>query len=653
MPLQEVHTGFTFGFDGSKLAAIQKGVGRASTNLNTIAARTEAFSQRMGGFIQRARQVVGVYLGFRAVRLITSDYATGADAVAKFSTALGLSTERYQGLIHAVKLGGTDTMNLNNALGQLSKRALEAGQGLSTNVRAFRELGVEWNDAKGNLKSADQLFLDVADGLVNLEDKEKRTGLAMQLLGRSGKTLLPTLLQGSAAIREQIAEAKKLGNVLSKDQLKAAEKFNDEMLRVKSILSGLRNIIAAKLLPAITKQLTAFRKWWVEGRNAERALRALKLVAIFTGIVIARLVGASVLRNIKMFVQGIWAGVQALRAMGVAGAFAALKIWAILAAVILVAAVIDDFIGFMQGRDSVIGRFFGDGKIGKELKKSIIDIGKALKAAWKDLKPALLDAWKAIKPAIDDLWKAIKPLIGPAFTLWIKGVIIYLKVVTFASKGVTVVVKEMASAFSAANSKLNEWDVAISNSSWGKKIASEWKEANDATNATLNNMEREVKAAWKAIGDAWDSANAGITKGFDKVISGAKTVLSWLGIVTGKPNFSRLVKMAIGDVGRKVQLAQPAQTTSTGGPIMPGLLQPFGGLIGGPIQSFAAGPGFQPPPQSVTANIAAGAVPVTVNVPSGDPAAIAKAINAALPPAISEVFTKASRDLVKPPQGQR
>jgi hypothetical protein len=175
--LEEVLTNFTFKFDGSRLAAVERGVKRSVTNLNTIAQQTDIFQQRMSGFFGRARQVIGAYLGFRAVKTITSDYASAADAVAKFSTATGLSTETYQGLVHAVQLGGSDQENLNKALTQLSKRALEAGQGLATQKRAFKDLGVEWNDASGKLKGADQLFLEISDAFKGISSRPPRTSM--------------------------------------------------------------------------------------------------------------------------------------------------------------------------------------------------------------------------------------------------------------------------------------------------------------------------------------------------------------------------------------------------------------------------------------------------------------------------------------------
>ena len=610
MAFQEVHTGFTFGFDGSKFSAIQKGVGRASTNLNTIAAKTEAFTQRMGGFVQRAKQLVGVYLGFRAVRSITEDYAQGADQIAKFSAGLGINAQEYQKLTFAAKLSGLTMEEMNMALPKFAKSAADAADGSKAMADAFSRAGLKLKGKKFLGDPIDMLKA-FADGLKDIKDPIRKAQILQNSFGRAGKKMGVLMAQGSEGIKKAMDEAVKYGHVLSGKQLKDAENYNDEMLRAKSIMIGIRNTIASRLLPVLTKQLKAFRTWWVEGRNAERALRALKLVAIFTGIVIARLIVASVLRNVKLFVQGIWAGVQALRAMGIAGAAAAIKIWAIIAAFALVALVIEDLIGFAQGKDSVIGRLLGDTQIAKDLKAAIIDMAKAAKAAWEDsweaLEPALTKVWEAL----NKLWEAIEPLIGPAFKLAIDGMI-------FSFKGLAVGIRIVA-------------DLIV----FQTKI---WKQYASAAGL--------VTGVFSAI-----------TGKIEKVIRLSKVASDLLDKVLGRT--TKIGSLNLAEKMAKIRKESDAVFASHSGNVLPGLFpaQPGLAFAGGPRTgplpgAFTSRAGAGPAAFNSTANVSAGAVPVTVNVASGDPEKIAKAINAALPPAISRVFTNASRDLVKPPRGQ-
>jgi hypothetical protein len=656
MALQEVLTRFGFDFDGNRLNAVERGVKRASRNLDTIAHNADAFQQRMGGFLQRAKGLIATYLGFRAVRSITTDYAQGADAVAKFSAALSLNTETYQGLQHAVQLGGSDTENLNKALGQLSKRALEANQGLKTNMRAFREAGVEWKDAQGNLKGADQLFLELADGLNNLDDENKATGLSMQLLGRTGLKLRNTMQGGSKAIREQIKEAKLLGKVLSKEQLKAAENFNDEMLRAKSVLQGVRNQIAAKLLPAITRQLKAFQEWARRGDNLKVAMHRLKVAALIAAGALSMVVAAKTHKAFVNFFSAIKHGIKALRALGTAAFWAQAKLLLIPAAITLIYLAIEDLVFFAQGKDSLIGRILGDSKLADSLRKSLIAIGVAAVAAWKDLKPALLDAWKALKPALTELWTVIRPLIGPAFKAAIFLMAGAFRALAFWIRIASSAIKFLVKGISFAANQLRDKAAVVKGA---------WKDALGTMKTGLSRFGSAVNEQTKKIGIDFNKMQKSAGRGFSRFIAGhdafwrkvdniAHKALRLMGLLKPKVDLGE----RLGRVLRKTGTIEGIGTTSTGAPILSGLQRPlgsdtiFGASPVGPLPG-AGIPGLGAALAQTTVNtqVSAGAIPITI-IAQGDPGQIAAKVDEVVTAKIKSVFTDASRDLVKPPPGQ-
>jgi hypothetical protein len=654
MAFQEVHTGFTFGFDGSKFGAIQRGVKRAEVHLNTIAAKTQAFSQKMGGFFDRAKGVIGAYLGFRAVRAITTDYAVGADTIAKFSAGLGISAERYQELTHAAQLNGITIQELQVTIPKFAKSAADAADGSKAMADAFTRAGLKMQGKKF-LGDPIDMMLAFADGLKKVEDPIRKAQILQNAFGRSGKKMGVLMAQGSEGIKKAMAEAKKLGVVLSKKQLKDAERFNDEMLRVKSILTGIRNTIASRLLPALSNAMEKFRTWWVEGRNAERALRALKIVAIFTGIVIARLIGASVLRNVKLFVQGIWAGVQALRAMGVAGAATALKIWAIVAAFALVALAVEDLIGFAQGKDSVIGRILGDTQIAKDLKKSLIELGTAVKQAWKELAPVLLKAWTDLKPEMEELWSTIKPLIGPAFRGWIKFITVAFRVwgfaIGFVSTSLQVVIAMASWLGSTWSSVVGEMRVG-----WAVFVTS--------VKDGLDDIGKTAKVIAKALGVDLGGAAATAKKAWDLGLKGAGAAVHALNAAMGKALGLKGLLFGVtisGDIEkalkatRAVVAGEATDISPSGQPVKAGLFQPqgvaaFAGQV--PLAASAGVSPFSGPVVGgpvVSTSVAAGAVQLNFSgAAANDPEAVARAVGNAM----NKVITDASRDLVKPPRGQ-
>jgi hypothetical protein len=268
MAFQEVLTRYGFEFDQQKFAAIERGVKRNVKNLNTVAQRTDQFRQRMGGFLSQAKGVIGAYLGFRVIRTITSDYAQAADQVAKFSTGLGVNAQAYQGLTHAAQLSGVSIEELQVALPKLAQNAGNAADGSKAAAMAFKRAGVDIKTAGGKFKDPIQLMEELATSFKEGRFQGNKTQVLMNLFGRAGKKMGVLLAQGGDGIRKATKEAKALGIVLSDKQLKDAENFNDEMLRVKSIMTGIRNTIASRVLPVLNRQLRAFQMWWREGNNA-------------------------------------------------------------------------------------------------------------------------------------------------------------------------------------------------------------------------------------------------------------------------------------------------------------------------------------------------------------------------------------------------
>lgn len=79
-----------------------------------------------------------------------------------------------------------------------------------------------------------------------------------------------------------------------------------------------------------------------------------------------------------------------------------LKMFAIIAVIVALFLIVDDFINFMKGNDSVIGTM---------LEKAGVDTEKVrdtIKAAWEQIKAFLLSVWNFIKQVASTIWGAMK-----------------------------------------------------------------------------------------------------------------------------------------------------------------------------------------------------------------------------------------------------
>ena len=138
---------------------------------------------------------------------------------------------------------------------------------------------------------------------------------------------------------------------------------------------------------SIVKKLVS----WIDrlSKRLGGANNLVKLVAISAGLILAAFKGPQIL--------------DFLSKMGVALKAINLKTILIVAAILAVALVVEDFIQFLKGNNSVTAQFFES--IGVNAEEARAELLGVL----SECKDALLEAWGAIKEAFGAAWEAIKP----------------------------------------------------------------------------------------------------------------------------------------------------------------------------------------------------------------------------------------------------
>lgn len=190
-----------------------------------------------------------------------------ADEVAKMSTRLGVSTETISSLSLAAELGGSSLQELGVGLQQIARRAQDVASGGAGSIELFERLGIRALDLRGQIRPLDDLLGDVAERFSTMPDGAEKTAAAMELMGRSGAALIPTLNGGRAGLAAVRAEAEALGIVISQEMAQASEQFNDNMTRLQRGLSGVSMEIANELLPHLVELTDTTVAWFKEVRE--------------------------------------------------------------------------------------------------------------------------------------------------------------------------------------------------------------------------------------------------------------------------------------------------------------------------------------------------------------------------------------------------
>ena len=94
-------------------------------------------------------------------------------------------------------------------------------------------------------------MLDSLDALGRVKDPLIRNALAMKLFDSEGVKLVQMTKDGAEGIKNLGDEATRLGLVMSEKAARDSEKFNDSLTNLGGSLTGLRNRIGEKLIPAL------------------------------------------------------------------------------------------------------------------------------------------------------------------------------------------------------------------------------------------------------------------------------------------------------------------------------------------------------------------------------------------------------------------
>lgn len=265
--------------------------------------------------------LAGIGAGVWYLKSIVDEASNAGDATAKLARNLGLSAEALQEWQH---IAGLENFDVFTAFKFLAKNMAEAKDGVKTSLDAFNRLNVSVTNADGTLRSYDEVLMDVAENFPKLSEAE-RVQTAMDIFGRSGLTMVGTMMKGKDAIKAMRQEAQDMGIVLDSDVLEQMENYNDEWFRVQQTINGVKAQIAKVLLPAFMKVATTIKTSlipvikWAKGHIEE-----LRTVAKWVGIGFAVMAGALLLAMIPVTIA-LLKLTGSLIAMGIAGAMAWIK----------------------------------------------------------------------------------------------------------------------------------------------------------------------------------------------------------------------------------------------------------------------------------------------------------------------------------------
>jgi phage-related protein len=306
------------------------------------------------------------------------------------SQRTGVSVESLAKFNKAAATSGTDIDAVAKSLSRLSKGLYEtATTSKGATADALNALGISAKDAAGNLKSADQVTLEIANKFKAMPDGVEKTALAMQLFGKAGAEMIPMLNEGGAAIES-------LSVKMTTAFAQKADEYNDKLATLGGKVGGLAAGITVALLPALDAVATVLTLV-VDGfaklpGPIQAIVGGLALLAV--SFTVLAPIAASVITVLGAF-QGLaigatiagWLGALGPLAAGLAAFATAIVGWPLL-------------IGAALGAVGILIYQFRD------------DIGKVVGAIGKTIYDAVDTVNKTIRTGIGAVWDWVSKSIG-------------------------------------------------------------------------------------------------------------------------------------------------------------------------------------------------------------------------------------------------
>lgn len=362
--IKEFLVGLGFKVDEAGLAKFSEGIASASLRVTALAAAATAAA---AGIVASVQHIASEY---DQLDKLATQFRTTADAVDEFidtAKILGLSDEKS---IESLK-------NLDRAI-------VDTSMGMGRAKLVFKDLGIKVTDAAGKLKPTTEVMGELAEKFKDME-----RGKQLRIMERLG--LDPALLKvfngDLAAISAELQEIDKAADfdfettiVESKAFMQIWRSMQQEIEKWKMLFSKAFESVAVKLMPkfrtqikSITDSMIAFRKRVME--NMPKAIEAImpiiniimRIAEAFIKIAARIAAGAMTiigwLLKLNQATNG-WAGyilaaAAAWRYLNLS--FLATPLGMLLSLVAVVALLIDDFLTFKEGGDSLIdwGSGFG------------------------------------------------------------------------------------------------------------------------------------------------------------------------------------------------------------------------------------------------------------------------------------------------------
>jgi hypothetical protein len=623
MILDQLFVQLGFKYDPAHLEEFQQQVAEARATVFTFAAALAAGAGALGLFVVKQAEAI--------------------DELGDFAEQEGVAIEAVQELGHAAQLSGSSLDAVKASVQGVNKVVGEAALGIGRGAKTFEKLGMQAKGADGKVKTFDQILAEVADKMQGLSRQES-IALAEKL--GIDRSLIPLLMKGSEEIQRLRDEAQAFG-VTTEEQAAAAGELVDELDRTKFMLGALAKSIAVGFFPQVRNVIAGFRAWVMENRKIIKSgigafvevlatvigrvwrvlstlvggvveavswLMQFKVVVLAAVAALALLAGYQVVTTIKAIVGSIR---LATAAMAGFNASVLLIPAAIGAVIIALALLVDDWLAFKAGGESVIGdlvaKFPELEAVLKQVDAALVAMGEYFIGLWAELEGPLGDLLAALRDLAGVLIEYVWPVVKMVFQGW---ALLIAAVLPYVIRLVAGIIQAFTSLLGFLINVVSGFVSIVTSifSGLAQFFIGTFKTWQDLWHATFALLTGDFDKAGQHLMAIWQRVVGFFTAGFDKI----KGFVGWIGEKLGLSGAEVKVQGAVAaaPAARTGEMAVPGTVKQAA---QPGRFAP-GGVLG-----RAESPTTNNASSTVNNNTNA-----TINIKSTDPVQAGREVEKAL-----------------------
>lgn len=223
--------------------------------------KVTGYAQKLSKQIFSLQGVMTGLAGAAGIGYLIKQNLAAADAIAKTSDKLGISTDALQEYRYMAERSGVATNTLDMGLQRFTRRMAEAAQGSGELKGILEQYNIAVRDSSGQMRTSESVLSDLADAIQGAESDSERLRIAFKAFDSEGAAMVNMMRNGSAGLDTLRSRFQRLGLSINEDVLRQSEKAKDSIDDLSAVVSTSMTRAVVTLAPEIGQMADNMADW--------------------------------------------------------------------------------------------------------------------------------------------------------------------------------------------------------------------------------------------------------------------------------------------------------------------------------------------------------------------------------------------------------